>query len=943
MSAASHEPAHRASFLRVLIAAFSLWSVGPGRSEEIVLHVAPQGRDEWSGRVPAPTPDGSDGPLASLHGAQRRWRELRRAATAAPPRITVQVHEGTYELRAPLVLEPEDSGQSNAPLTIAAAPATRPVLSGGVRLGAPSVEGDWWVWDLPEVREGRWYFQQVFVNGQRRPRARSPNQGWHRFAALVTGPPPRPNTVRAVWHDRFMVHPGDLGSWTGSPDAVVVLFHSWENSIHPVRAVVLESNLVVLSAPMKEWWGLGYWEEHARYRLENAREWLDEPGEWYLDRTTGRLYYWPLAGETPGLVSVIAPRCTEFIRFAGDPDRGVWVSDIVIRGLTFHHADWVLRPEGNSSTQAAVEVPATITGDGAIRCVLERCEVAHIGTYAIWLRRGCRSCVVRQCRLFDLGAGGVRIGEERMATNDEAESRANVVDNNHIYEGGRIYTGAVGIWVAQSSHNVLSHNDIHDFFYTGISVGWNWDTAPNRCHHNRIEYNHVHDLGHGVMSDMGAIYCLGVSPGSVIRRNVLHDVWPYETPGYGWGIYLDAQCGGYTVAENLVYNTRNGGLMFNNGGHGHVITNNIFAWSAYEAIWPYSSEQPNVVRRNIVLVSQGRLFVPFGERTLRERLRAGASPGDWDENLYWHVGGPERLRFYRYDFTRWQALGLDRHSRVADPRFRDALGHDFHLQSDSPALELGFLPWEYLEAGLYGEPGWVEEAHHRRCRPRPLPRIPSPPPLRLEDDFESTEVGQHPRHAVVSGEETGASIRVTDERAASGRHSLRVTDRRTLQPSWQPHFYYSPLVVTGRLEHAFDVWLEPDAEFIVEWRDEGEYPDNVGPSVHVRPGGAVLVAGRELTRLPIAQWSRLILDAPVGVAHAKFQLTVVTPEGRQVFSDLPMRGQDFREVHWLGFASVAAGDTAFYLDNLIIRPGPAGPEAPSGSPSPTAERNGHVP
>ena len=103
----------------------------------------------------------------------------------------------------------------------------------------------------------------------------------------------------------------------------------------------------------------------------------------------------------------------------------------------------------------------------------------------------------------------------------------------------------IGIWVAQSSQNRISHNDIHDLLYSGISIGWNWGLEPNRTHHNVVEFNHVHDLVHGVLSDAGLIYCLGVSPGSVIRNNVFHDIWPYSTPPFGWGIYLDAQCGNY--------------------------------------------------------------------------------------------------------------------------------------------------------------------------------------------------------------------------------------------------------------------------------------------------------------------------------------------------------------------------------------------------------------
>lgn len=312
--------------------------------------------------------------------------------------------------------------------------------------------------------------------------------------------------------------------------------------------------------------------------------------------------------------------------------------------------------------------------------------------------------------MFDLGAGGIRVGEVQRAASDTAESDHNLIDNNHIYGGGRVFPAGVGIWVAQSSHNIISHNDIHDLLYSGISVGWNWDDSPNRTHDNLISFNHVHDLVHGVLSDAGLIYCLGAAPGSVIRNNVFHDIDPYDTPPFGWGIYLDATCSGYRVENNVVYNTRSGGLMYNNGGHEHVVRNNIFAQSKDLALWPYWEKRPNAFERNIVYMTQGDLFVPFARSSLNDRLAAKESPGEWDHNLYWHTGGSDKLHFFAgNDLAAWQKLGLDAHSDIADPLFVDASKHDFRLRPDSPALNLGFTPIDVSEVGLYGDASWKSE------------------------------------------------------------------------------------------------------------------------------------------------------------------------------------------------------------------------------------------
>lgn len=889
-------------------------------AEPAVLHVAVGGNDAWSGRLAQPNVQATDGPLATLAGALDAIRRLRAAQGADLGPVTVRVQGGVYHLSSPLVIEPRDSGTAQAPVVIEAAAGQRPVISGGRVINGFRENGPLWETELADVKAGRWHFLQLFVNGQRRQPARSPNKGYHRIAQLVPGPP-IPN-AKPVARDRFIFAPGDIRPWQHLGDVRIVLMHSWETSIHPVKSVDTRTNTVEFAAPMKEWWSIGYWEDQQRYYVENARELLDEPGEWYLNRETGVLSYMPMPGERIDQAEIVAPALTELVRLAGDPDAGRFVRHVTIRGLAFHHADWKLDPRGNSSTQAAVEVPAVIMADGAIDCAIESCEVAHVGTYGIWLRRGNKDCRIQRNRLFDLGAGGIRVGEDRMAKEDVAETSRILVDNNHIRDGGHVFAAGIGIWLAQASHNRISHNDIHDMLYSGISVGWNWDLSPNRTHHNVIEFNHVHNLVHGVLSDAGLIYCLGVSPGSVIRNNVFHDIWPYEQPAFGWGIYLDAQTGNYLVENNLVYNTQSGGLMFNNGGHQHIIRNNIFALSATHALWPYSEKRPSTLRNNIVYLTQGALLIPYGEKSLNERLAAGESPGDWDRNVYWHTGGAEKLRFYRRTFAQWQAIGMDRDSRIADPQFQNAAEHDFRLRPTSPAIELGFKPFDISGVGLYGQ-GWAEESSHARCVRRPLPPPPAPPkPTAVHDGFEQTPVGSRPAGATVDGETDGASIRVSDLRAASGTRSLRIADSARLKPSWQPHFFYRPRFAAGTIRQSFDAWISPESQFFTEWRDEGEYPQSVGPSVRFDGSGSVIVGGRILTQAPVRAWFHVEIEASLDKDSPRTFRMTIRPVGgaEQVFDGLPISGPEFRELHWLGFSATAAADAEIFLDNLNVAP-----------------------
>jgi hypothetical protein len=193
-------------------------------------------------------------------------------------------------------------------------------------------------------------------------------------------------------------------------------------------------------------------------------------------------------------------------------------------------------------------------------------------------------------------------------------------------------------------------------------------------------------------------------------------------------------------------------------------------------------------------------------------------------------------------------------------------------------------------------------------------------PLSLNDGFEDTPAGAAPAQAAVSGEQQGASIAVSTSQAAGGKQSLQITDSARLEPSWQPHFYYEPHYTSGTVRQAFDVWIGPEADFFTEWRDTAEYPRNVGPSIRFDRQGRVTVAGRVLATVPTEKWAHVEVVAAIGKdTPRRFTLTLA-PAGEppQVFADLPIAGDQFHELHWLGFSSTAAADAVFYLDNLVI-------------------------
>ena len=864
----------------------------------VSLYVSPQGNDAWSGRRATPRRDRQDGPLATLAGARDALRRLR-AAGPLPGPVQVLIRPGTYRLATPLVLEPQDSGTADCPITWRGT-GRGVVISGGRVLTGWRREGKLWALELPEVREGKWHFGSLWVSGERRPRARTPNAGY--FYSAGKAAPGRDAAGQEASRERtaFRFHPGDLQPWPDLDQAQVVVYHGWEISILPIAG--LEGDTVLFGGPAA--WPFEYWGPRQRYQVENVMAALDQPGEWCLHRRTGMLYYLPRPGETPERTQVVAPVAQQLVVLAGEPAQGRFVEHVHFERLALRHTDWPIGPQGYSDGQAASSVGAAWEARGARHCSVSRCEIAHLANYALWLRAGSQDNRIFQCELHDLGAGGVRLGEAGNPSSDQEAALRNVVDNNFIHDGGKLFRGAVGVWIGRSSYNTVSHNEICDLDYTGISVGWSWGYAPSSAHHNVLEYNHIHHLGREVLSDLGGIYSLGISPGTVERYNLIHDVYCYQYGG--WGIYTDEGSSDILIEKNVVYNTSTGGFH-QHYGKANLVRNNIFAF-ARDGQLQRSRPEEHIsffFERNIV-VSEGSplLYVNWGNGWFRN-----------DRNLYWDYAEPEP-DFFGMTFADWQALGRDRRSLVADPLFVDPRRRDFRLRPGSPAAKIGFRPIATEGIGLYGEPSWVAAPRRIKRGPQPSLRAAS---QEVSEDFEDTPVGEQARGAATYEQGEG-TIRVTEAAAASGRRSLQFSDAAGLDHPYQPHLVYRRRFSSGRLEVSFCLRLEPGAVMYHEWRD-GHDPYRVGPRLAVDEQSTLSVSGgKEIGKLPTGQWLRFRLLAPLGKAAGTWELSYAPLSGGRAkwFRALPC-SPGFALVRELLWVADGERPAILYLDDVKVK------------------------
>lgn len=525
------------------------------------IHVSGAGSDQNNGS--------KNQPFKSLDAASGAVRKIR--AEKPGRNIRVIMDEGTWYLDKTLQFSAADGGSGKASVTWEGRPDGKTVISGGREITGFRDEGFglWWAPVDPGME-----FEQLYIDDRHAIRARIPN---------ATDSIPRIYLNKSTWIynpdstvKNITVSVLDRGLFENlipSGEFEAVVFKEWTISRFHVTSLSAEPAEIYLKPPFVLFQGTYISIFSARVNtyscyLEGDPSFIDQPGEWALDRKSNRLYYKPLPGQTIDRIHVVAPVVEQLLNLAGE--KGKPVENLEFRNIQFSNAAYRLPASNHDGIQAAFYytgktepsenlglIPPGIQMVWADNCKLTGCSFTHGGGNGIYLREGCRDNRLENVILEDIGANGLMIG---LTVDPKGDSLLLPVNNTAagctVHQAGVAFHGAVGVWFGFGAGNEISGSEIYDLPYTGISVGWQWNPLPTSSKNNRILNNRIHHAMQ-FLGDGGGIYTLGFQPGSIIAGNNIHDILRSKLnhASDNNGIFMDEGSKGYRVENNTIRNT----------------------------------------------------------------------------------------------------------------------------------------------------------------------------------------------------------------------------------------------------------------------------------------------------------------------------------------------------------------------------------------------------
>ncbi len=555
-----------------------------------------------------------------------------------------------------------------------------------------------------DTTKDNWYFKSLFSDTNNLCVTRYPESGY--FTVKATAPEDDLWTAEtAPWEyclgqKSFYYDKNDITIDFKNPEDVNVrILHYWHDELAGIAAIDKDCGKLTMSRPS----GMNI-RDIDRYYFENVFEALNNPGEYYVDRAEGVLYYVPFENESADSLTLYSSNVDKLIDIRN-------VNGISFEGVRFTRTDWVY-PEADGLyengwnaennidySQAAMFVDGVVSVEHAENVHFKNCEFTHLGGTAIKFLNGVKNSSVENCYFYEIAATAIYAGGTNCLPGEADYTQNITIKNNEIYKYGRKFFCGIGVHIAYCDTADIVNNEIHDGYYTGVSVGWIWGYDYHVTKNINISRNLIYNIGQGWLSDMGGIYMLGKQPGTRLTENVIHNVAADPTEGGygGWGIYLDEGSSYMEVEKNLVYSC--GNQSFNiHYGEGNVIRNNIAALSGEGLVSPGIDKGET----HATGLYYNNIFLTKDKAPIYIEMQTPSHFYD-NGNLMWSLTEGDELYFntgsLTYNLEKAQKEGFIHFPTVADPLFKDAEKFDFTLSEESPAFALNFESWDYSLAG----------------------------------------------------------------------------------------------------------------------------------------------------------------------------------------------------------------------------------------------------
>lgn len=524
-------------------------------------------------------------------------------------------------------------------------------------------------------------FTDLYINGERAEVTRFPKAGTLKildaenclFGAHISSEHIK---CSSKW---FCVDAKDLLGIDNIEDAIINYNHFWIDEHSPIESYDKNSGMLVMKYNSRFAVSASYEENpnaSPQYYLSNIPNCFEKHGHWYLERKTRTVYYIPICDEiTPESIEAFAPISDRLLIISGEDIRICNLELTCTRGDYVSTAQYhYTQKEPNaemfaSDIQSVCHAPGAIVFKHATRCGIHHCYIHGVGIYGIEILGGCNRIRIESNRIYDLCAGGIRIagGNAQELKSDEGLAASDcIIRGNHIHGCGKRYLAGAGIFIMDANSCEISENEIHDLEYSGISVGWVWGYAESATYGCIIKKNHIYDVGKGNLSDLGGIYLLGKSRGSVVSENRIHDVRCFS---YGaWGIYLDEGSSYVTVEKNTVYNTGKECFHLHYGSH-NTVRENLFLGGDHSCVRISKEEEHDQVlfEQNVFVTARSPIY---GFIKSPEKLQAR-------RNTVWSTESPLPILWIddnekKYSLEEWQTeFRNDEGSIIGAPRDLD--------------------------------------------------------------------------------------------------------------------------------------------------------------------------------------------------------------------------------------------------------------------------------